>query len=96
MLIFYNPDLIPSPKDERNYCYDNKPLKDWEPDDFAEYILDNSDMDHNFTNHGTFIHTMRDETTLEYLDHIPKLFARVYLYGVWEVFKSRIQKPQPV
>lgn len=71
------------PYAEGGRSYSNKRLTEWNSDDFVEFVFDNCDSNGNFV-FGNFL----DGT--DYLNYIPKHYARVYLYGVWEVLKELI------
>jgi hypothetical protein len=66
--------------------YGNKPLKVWDSDLFAEYILDNSTMncevcDNYFMIEGSLIKG--------YFEDLPRVTnPRVLLYGIFEVVRS--------
>ena len=83
----YNPELIPSIRKPVFASYDNKKLKNWNCDDFADYIFDNQDAKGELQTEGTFF----NDTILEYIKAMPQHYQRVYLYGVFELFKSRLR-----
>ena len=86
----YNPEFIPKTRNPAYSSYDNKPLKKWSCDDFAEYIFDNSTFGGTFNPEGTFLDT--DTYMEEYLEDLPKIKSqRVFLYGVFEMLKARIR-----
>jgi hypothetical protein len=76
-------DHVPYPHNKHERSYSNKLLSNFNSDDFAEFVLDKCDSvgtpcwskDH-------FLYQ------IEMLDYIPANYARVYLYGVWEVVKD--------
>jgi hypothetical protein len=84
--IFNIADHIPSKRMPVYISYDNKLLSKWDSDDFASFVLDRCDgNDKPCWDKKHFLYQ------IEMLDYIPKDYARVYLYGVWEVIKGAIQ-----
>ena len=67
-------------------CYDNKKLSEFDHDDFASYVFDKCDM--NIIPQWSKDHWLYQ---IEMLDYIPRSYARVYLYGVWDVVKDAIK-----
>ena len=84
----YDPELIPVVRKPVFACYDNKKIKNWIADDFAEYVFDNSDSQ----NKVQFSTTFFNDSIIEYLEEIPKNYARVYLYGVFALFQERMKQ----
>ena len=86
---YYDLETIPKKRNPRWACYDNKPLKNWDSDDFANFIMDHSKNNGKFNASKTFL---ADDTNMcEILECTPENFSRIYLYGVWEVLKDRIK-----
>jgi hypothetical protein len=79
-------DFIPYPDGEQ--CYSGKQLKQFTYDMFADMILDCCDHKGELVKDSN---KLTNNYELKYLDHIPKTFARVYLYGVWEVIRDCIK-----
>lgn len=82
--IFNIKDFVPCYEyGEKTRCYSNKLLSEFDSDDLADYVFDQCDGASN---------TCWDEKhwlyQLECLDEIPKSYARVYLYGVWQVLQD--------
>jgi hypothetical protein len=69
-----------------DYQYSNKPLKEWDCDNFVEYIKDYSNMDWNCSDN--LLCYLYD---IDYLNYIPSNYAPIYLYGVWQVLKEHIE-----
>jgi len=68
-----------------DYQYSNKPLKEWDCDDFAEYIKDSSYWSNDkmiITERNCLLYFLYD---IHYLSYMPENYAQVYLYGVWQV-----------
>lgn len=81
--IFNIPDHVPYLEGKPTRSYGNKRLSEFSADDFAEFVFDNCDMNGKpCWNEDHFLYQ------IEMLDHIPENYARVYLYGVWEVLKD--------
>ena len=67
------------------YSYSNKPLKDWDCDNFVEYIKDNSTREWDCSD--SLLCYLYD---IDYLNHIPENYAPIYLYGVWQILEEYI------
>jgi hypothetical protein len=86
-----DPEAIPKIRKPAYSSYDNKPLKKWDADDFARYILDNSSAK------GVVYENYFTPFLNEYLTFIPELkhkFERVFLYGVYSVISPCLKKKQ--
>jgi len=74
---------VPKERTPQYACYDNKLLSEWTSDDFADFVLDQCDMD-------LILHCDKKSflNEIDMLKYIPQNYARVYLYGVWECVKE--------
>jgi hypothetical protein len=87
-------DFIPRVRKPAYNCYDNKKIKNWTCDDFANYIKDNSSAN-EWINRGKEIEFLNNYPhTLRYLSTIPALNTTVYLYGVWMLWQDTIKSDQ--
>jgi hypothetical protein len=82
----YDIDMIPSIRKSKFACYDNKKLKNWNEDDFAEYIFDHSDSKGVFNPAGTFLENY--EEMIRKINSVPENYKRVFYYGVFVCFKD--------
>jgi len=84
---YYSKNLVPKKRTPVFACYDNKKISKWTKDDFADYIFDNSDaFTGKFSPSETFFNPL--DVILDYLECIPENYARIYLYGVFDLFKG--------
>jgi len=90
----YDPELIPVVRKPVYASYDNKKLKNWTADNFADYVFDKCASPGKFAKNEKYIFFVKEsfifDSLAEYLEEIPPHFARVYLYGVFEMLKARI------
>lgn len=78
-------DHIPSKRSPVYNSYDNKRLSKFNSDDFVELVFDLCDSNGKPTwDKKHFLYQ------IEMLDYIPENYARVYLYGVWDVVKETL------
>lgn len=82
----YDPELIPSMRKPAYNSYDNKKLENWDCDDFVTYVFDHQNSKGELVAEGTFF----NDTILQYFEGMPQNYQRVYLYGVFELLKSRM------
>jgi hypothetical protein len=80
-------DHIPSKNNPVCNSYDNKLLSEWDSDDFASFVLDRCDSNNKLPEDEKYFLFLYQ---IVYLDYIPVNYARVYLYGVWEVVKEML------
>ena len=79
-------DHIVSQRNPGYNSYDNKLLSEFDGDDFAELVFDNCDSNTKpCWDKKHFLYQ------IEMLDYIPENYARVYLYGVWDVVREVLQ-----
>jgi hypothetical protein len=78
-------DHIPSKRNPVYNSYDNKLLSKFSCDDFASLVFDLCDAN------GKLIWDKKHFLyQIEMLDYIPENYARVYLYGVWQIVKETL------
>lgn len=84
--IFNLVDHVPSEKKPAYNEYDNTLLSKFSHDQFASFVLDRVDQNNKpMWDKNSFLYQ------IEMLDDIPMCYARVYLYGVWDVIENAIQ-----
>jgi hypothetical protein len=95
--IFNIKDHIPSTRKPVFASYDNKTLSKWKHDDFADYVFDQCHEEYpNPEKQDITVYTLAANEDsflwdIPYLEHIPSLYTRVYLYGVWDIVKDVIK-----
>jgi hypothetical protein len=82
-------ESVPSEREPVWCSYDNKKIKNWDSDDFANFVFDKSDLDLKLCDGDTFIHAV--PWFKEMCENIPVIYPRVYLYGVWECVKEKLR-----